>query len=122
MFEARVQLAESKINKLTEQLESDEKKINILSNDLEQSINEASELQKKVDELTKVNGDLINQAFHANQELNRNNEILANSKIEQEDLFNQITQLKCELEEKTKLNTKLTSKKKSEDSDITQQL
>lgn len=122
MFESRVQLAESRIAKLTEQLEEAEKNYNGLSDDLEQSLNEASDLQNKIDELSKVNADLTNQAFHANQELTRNNEILANFKIEHESLVNQITQLKCELEEKAKLNTKVTSKKKSEDSDNSQQL
>jgi chromosome segregation ATPase len=122
MFESRVQLAESRIAKLTEQLEQSENNYVVLNKDLEQSINEASDLQKKIDELTKVNGDLNNQAFHANQELQRNNEILAKSKVEQEGLVDQITQLKCELEEKSKLNTKVTSKKKSEDSDDSQQL
>jgi len=122
MFESRVQLAESRITKLTEQLEESENNYEALNKDLEQSITEAFNLQANIDQLNKVNGDLNNQAFHANQELHRNNEILANSKIEQESLVNQITQLKCELEEKAKLNTKTTSKKKSEDSDESQQL
>jgi predicted nucleic acid-binding Zn-ribbon protein len=122
MFESRVQLAESRITKLTEQLEESENNYEALNKDYEQSITEASNLQKSIDDLNKVNGDLNNQAFHANQELQRNNEVLANSKIEQESLVNQITQLKCELEEKAKLNTKVSSKKKSEDSDESQQL
>jgi predicted nucleic acid-binding Zn-ribbon protein len=122
MFESRVQLAESRITKLTEQLEESENNYEALNKDFEQSITEASNLQAKIDELNKVNGDLNNQAFHANQELHKNNEILANSKIEHEGLVNQITQLRCELEEKAKLNTKTTSKKKSEDSDNSQQL
>jgi len=122
MFESRVQLAESRITKLTEHLEESENNYEALNKDYEQSIAEASNLQAKIDELMKVNGDLNNQAFHANQELTRNNEVLANSKIEQEGLVNQITQLRCELEEKAKLNTKTTSKKKSEDSDNSQQL
>jgi chromosome segregation ATPase len=122
MFEARVQLAENKISKLTEQHEQTEKNYEVLKNDLEQSVNEASDLQKKIDELNKVNSDLNNQAFHANQELSRNNEILAKSKIEQDALVDQITQLKCELEEKAKISTKVSSKKKSEDSDESQQL
>ena len=123
MFEARVQLAENKISKLTEQLEQTEKNYEVLKNDLEQSVNEASDLQKKIDELNKVNSDFNNQAFHANQELSRNNEILAKSKIEQDALVDQITQLKCELEEKAKISTnKVSSKKKSEDSDESQQL
>ncbi len=122
MFESRVQLAESRITKLTEHLEESENNYEALNKDYEQSIAEVSNLQAKIDELIKVNGDLNNQAFHANQELTRNNEVLANSKIEHEGLVNQITQLRCELEEKAKLNTKTTSKKKSEDSDDTQQL
>ena len=122
MFEARVQLAESKIKKLTEQLEEFEHNYEALNKDLEQSITEASDLQGKIEELTRVNGDLTNQAFHANQELHRNNEVLTKSKIDQEALVDQITQLKCELEEKAKLNTKVSSKKKSEDSDESQQL
>ena len=122
MFESRVQLAESRITKLTEQLEESENNYEALNKDFEQSITEASNLQAKIDELNKVNGDLNNQAFHANQELHKNNEILANSKIEHEGLVNQINQLRCELEEKAKLNTKTTSKKKSEDSDNSQQL
>ena len=122
MFESRVQLAESKITKLTEQLEESENNYEALNKDFEQSITEASNLQAKIDDLNKVNGDLNNQAFHANQELHKNNEVLANSKIEHEGLVNQITQLRCELEEKSKLNTKTTSKKKSEDSDNSQQL
>lgn len=122
MFESRVQLAESRITKLTEQLEESENNYEALNKDYEQSLTEASNLQAKIEELNKVNGDLNNQAFHANQELIRTNEVLANSKIEQEVLVNQITQLRCELEEKAKLNTKTTSKKKSEDSDDTQQL
>jgi len=122
MFESRVQLAESRITKLTEHLEESENNYEALNKDYEQSLTEASNLQAKIEELNKVNSDLNNQAFHANQELIRNNEVLANSKIEHEGLVNQITQLRCELEEKAKLNTKTTSKKKSEDSDDTQQL
>lgn len=122
MFEARVQLAETKISKLTEQLDDSEKNYVILKKDLEQSINESLDLQKRIDDLTTVNGDLTNQAFHANQELQRNNEILEKSKIDQEALVDQITQLRCELEEKAKLNTRVSSKKKSEDSDDSQQL
>ncbi len=122
MFESRVQLAESRITKLTEHLEESENNYEALNKDYEQSLTEVSNLQARIEELNKVNGDLNNQAFHANQELTRNNEVLANSKIEQEGLVNQITQLRCELEEKAKLNTKTTSKKKSEDSDDTQQL
>lgn len=122
MFEARVQLAETKISKLTEQLDDSEKNYVILKKDLEQSINESLDLQKRIDDLTTVNGDLTNQAFHANQELQRNNEILEKSRIDQEALVDQITQLRCELEEKAKLNTRVSSKKKSEDSDDSQQL
>ena len=122
MFESRVQLAESRITKLTEHLEESENNYEALNKDYEQSLTEVSNLQARIEELMKVNGDLNNQAFHANQELTRNNEVLANSKIEQEGLVNQITQLRCELEEKAKLNTKTTSKKKSEDSDNSQQL
>lgn len=122
MFEARVQLAETKISKLTEQLDDSEKNYVILKKDLEQSINESIDLQKRIDDLTTVNGDLTNQAFHANQELVRNNEILEKSKIDQDALVDQITQLRCELEEKAKLNTRVTSKKRSEDSDDSQQL
>lgn len=122
MFEARVQLAETKISKLTEQLDDSEKNYVILKKDLEQSINESLDLQKRIDDLTTVNGDLTNQAFHANQELQRNNEILEKSRIDQDALVDQINQLRCELEEKAKLNTRVSSKKKSEDSDDSQQL
>lgn len=122
MFESRVQLAENKISKLIEQLEEADKNYEGLSNDLEQSLNEVSDLQKKIDDLVKVNGDLTNQAFHANQELNRTNEALVRSRNEQDALVEQLTQLRCELEEKSKLNNKVTSKKKSEDSDNSQQL
>lgn len=122
MFEARVQIAETKISKLSELLEENEKNYVVLKKDLEQSINESIDLQKRIDDLTTVNGDLTNQAFHANQELARNNEILEKSKIDQDALVDQITQLRCELEEKAKLNTRVTSKKRSEDSDDSQQL
>ena len=122
MFEARVQIAETKISKLTELLEENEKNYVVLKKELEQSINESLDLQKMIDNLTTVNGDLTNQAFHANQELARNNEILEKSKIDQDALVDQITQLRCELEEKAKLNTRVTSKKRSEDSDDSQQL
>ena len=122
MFEARVQLAETKISKLTELLEDSEKNYVVLKKELEQSVNESLDLQKMIDNLTTVNGDLTNQAFHANQELARNNEILEKSKIDQDALVDQITQLRCELEEKAKLNTRVTSKKRSEDSDDSQQL
>jgi chromosome segregation ATPase len=122
MFEARVQIAETKISKLTELLEESENNYEALNKDYEQSITEVSNLQAKIEELNKVNGDLNNQAFHANQELARNNEILEKSKIDQDALVDQITQLRCELEEKAKLNTKVSSKKKSEDSDDSQQL
>ena len=122
MFEARVQIAETKISKLTELLEDSEKNYVVLKKELEQSVNESLDLQKMIDNLTTVNGDLTNQAFHANQELARNNEILEKSKIDQDALVDQITQLRCELEEKAKLNTRVTSKKRSEDSDDSQQL
>ena len=122
MFEARVQIAETKISKLTELLEESENNYEALNKDYEQSITEVSNLQAKIEELNKVNGDLNNQAFHANQELARNNEILEKSKIDQDALVDQITQLRCELEEKAKLNTRVSSKKKSEDSDDSQQL
>ena len=122
MFEARVQIAETKISKLTELLEESENNYEALNKDYEQSITEVSNLQAKIEELNNVNGDLNNQAFHANQELARNNEILEKSKIDQDALVDQITQLRCELEEKAKLNTRVSSKKKSEDSDDSQQL
>lgn len=122
MFEARVQIAETKIGKLSELLEESENNYEALNKDYEQSITEVSNLQAKIEELNKVNGDLNNQAFHANQELVRNNEILEKSKIDQDALVDQITQLRCELEEKAKLNTRVSSKKKSEDSDDSQQL
>ena len=122
MFEARVQIAETKISKLTELLEESENNYEALNKDYEQSITEVSNLQARIEELNKVNGDLNNQAFHANQELVRNNEILEKSRIDQDALVDQITQLRCELEEKAKLNTRVSSKKKSEDSDDSQQL